>query len=457
MDDQHNAHAMSCAGHKLVETPNIDRLAKEGTRFPAAFTQAGQCCPSRYTTWTGRYPRSHGLRWNGMHENKEELTIFEILHAQGYVTGTVGKHHMLSPLQQHGFDFQCDMRDYFKFVSQSPNSDVRAGMNHGEFDPALEGIFGKVGTLHQDNEHHKDGFFATQGLQFIERNADVPWCLWMSFFGPHTPITPSEPWASSIDPKQVELPPSVQAATERAARGELGPLMKRWKHCQQASPDVHAQVMAAYLGYVEQIDYNIGRILDQLDRLGLAERTIVVFTSDHGDLMGEHGAWRKGVFGYDATLRVPMILRGPGTAQGQVRPELVGLVDLVPTVLDWVGTPIPSNVQGKSMLELLRGHDSDWRRWIVSETGLRGLRSGHSLALRTERYKYVRTELGEQVFEELFDLTLDPWETENCLDRGGYRGIAADLAEQLGVWEATTESAPVYPIVVRQERRPAGR
>jgi len=438
MTDQHNVHALGCYGNREVQTPNMDRLAREGTLFERAFCQTGQCCPSRYSIWTGRYARSHGLYFNGQLENVKEDTVGDILQRKGYKTATIGKHHMHMEVMQdkHGFDVVIDLPEYRTFLEAAG----KTGQDRkGDFLP--ENVHpgrSRVGPCRVDNDHHKAGYWATRAIDFLRENSEQPFCLWLSFYGPHTPITPSEPWASMYDPARVTLPPNHSYDYDYNTPGLKGTQEKSGTF----DADLHRKTLAYYYGLVSQIDYNIGRVLDELDRLGLADNTAVVYTADHGEMMSEHGAWTKGGQGYDATVRVPLILRCPGVIpRGVRRQALAGSIDLLPTLLELTHQPIPQNVQGKSLVAPAMGESGAWRDTIFSEIG--ASLENQTVTTRTANAKYiVYRKNGKMVYEQLFDLEKDPWEMKNEIGNPKYQQMLAIMRDKLARWERETKTVP---------------
>jgi arylsulfatase A-like enzyme len=298
MTDQHSARALGCYGNNEVRTPNMDRLAAGGVLFERAFCQTPQCVPSRYSIFTGRYARSHGTYSNGQTQNSQEQTVAEMFKRAGYATATLGKHHMVmgAATQNHGFDL----------VFNAPGTGLT---RDGMFLPYDEVHPGRspVGKTALSNDDHPAGVITTEAIEFLRAHRDRPFVLWYSFSGPHTPICPSAPWADWYDSDKLTLPPGVNLI-DRDMPGVEGLLAKSGKYSENR---YHRQTLAYYYGLVSQIDHNIGRVLDELDALGLSDNTIVVYTADHGEMMAEHGAWTKGRSGYDATIRVPLILPLP--------------------------------------------------------------------------------------------------------------------------------------------------
>jgi len=206
--------------------------------------------------------------------------------------------------------------------------------------------------------------------------------------------------------------------------------------------DLHRKTLAYYYGLVSQIDHNIGRVLDELDRLGLADNTAVVYTADHGEMMSEHGAWTKGHQGYDATVRVPLMLRCPGVIpQGVRRKEPACSIDLLPTLLELTQQPIPKNVQGKSLVAPAKGQAGAWRDTIFSEIG--NSVENQTVIARTANTKYVVYRQDAKVtYEQLFDLEKDPWEMKNEIRSPKYQQMLTTMRDKLDRWERQTKAVP---------------
>lgn len=431
MSDQHNAHALECYGNAEVSTPNLDQLASHGVRFQNAFCQTGQCVPSRYSIWTGRYARSTGTYSNGNGQNAAENTVADLFKKAGYVTGTIGKHHMImnAENQNHGFDVVLVPTDRAKPVNPLPYDEVHPGRS-------------EVGESPLPNDKHTCGLITQESIKFIDENKDKPFVLWCSFPGPHTPITPSAPWSKQYNPKKLTLPPN-HLSIDTLMPGNSGLLSKSGKYTIDFS---HNQTLAYYYGLVSQIDYNIGKLLAELDKLGIRGNTIVVYTADHGEMMSEHGAWTKGMTGYDATVRVPMILSyGKQFDGGRRIDELVCSIDLLPTLLDLAGLKIPANIEGKSLVTLKPGTPT-WRDYAFSELGSSPQTS--VITVRGKAAKYVLFRRGGKLeYEQFFDLKSDPWETTNLVKNAKYQNELIKFRMALNNWEKETETAK--PVVAK--------
>ena len=433
MTDQHNARALGCYGNREISTPNMDRLAEEGVLFENAICQTGQCVPSRYSIFTGRYSRSHGTYWNGQDQDGSELTVAELFGAAGYVTGTIGKHHMnmTEANENHGFDTVLVPRVRLHPVDTLPFSEAHPGRSY-------------VGPSSLPNEEHTCGLITQASLDFILANQDKPFVLWCSFFGPHTPINPSRPWADMYDPEKLTLPANHGNVDMKIP--DMESLISKSGNYSRTS--YHRYTLAQYYGFVSQIDHNIGRLLDELDELGLTDNTLVVYTADHGEMMSEHLSWTKGLTGYDATIKVPMIIRDSRYFKGGKRISKTACsIDFLPTFLEYAGLEIPEQVQGHSLLPSHMEKDS-WRKVAFSQIGTDC--ENCVITVRSETQKYVMFRFDNKLeYEQFFDLEKDPWEMENLIEETGYQDKISEFREVLHQWETETETKMPEPLISR--------
>ena len=245
------------------------------------------------------------------------------------------------------------------------------------------------------------------------------------------------------DPEKITLPSNYPC--------KLTPCPRMMEQAQEqfraVTPDQHREILARYYGFVSQIDYNIGLVLEELKRLGLAENTVVVYTADHGEMAAEQGTWTKFTLNYEGTAHVPLIIRMPGVLpKGAVVDELVGLVDLLPTLCELTGRPVPEKVQGTSLLALAQGKPVAWRDVIFSEIGYPGRAAGRCVLARTHSHAFIQHENYGQPFEELFDLTKDPWQTRNVASEEDYAAVVEALKQEIVQWEKTTDHAAMIPV-----------
>jgi arylsulfatase A-like enzyme len=475
MTDQHNARALGhtdngFGGVPSSLTPNLDALAAGGTRFDAAFCATPQCSPSRFTVLTGRWPHDHGLRWNGIWEPHGQVTFPRLARAAGYVTATIGKHHFnwllqSAPLvEDHGFDLVIDWSDYSNFCASRSTPTFLAPGRYW----AMPGLFNERGggyhlpwagfTLNT-NELHPAGFWADQAIRFLEQRAGPggdgqPFLLYYSMVGPHPPMLPTgsadpQDWAHIFHPySQLALAPNLNkvATTTRLA------IHQGFR--EGMTPEQHREALSYYYGLINQIDWNIGRVLARLESLGLADETIVVFTADHGEMATEMGCWAKGAGSYEALTRVPLIVRLPGTVQqGLVSEALVSNIDLVPTLLELTGVPIETAdrafLPGASLAPILAGDGtpSGWRDRVFIEQGdPHAIRFLRSRTIRTATTKFVQDEMGGGE-SEFYDLALDPWEIEDLSSDPARQAEIAGLSAELDAWWDDEQGhAPHYTV-----------
>ena len=477
VNDQHNHHALGCGdngygGLSTSLTPNLDRLAARGVRFERAYVPTAQCCPTRMSLITGRWPHNHGLRMNSVWGPRGGMSLPALARRAGYATATIGKHHFywldqLPLLEDLGFDLILDADHYSDYCHDHGRSIHSAPGNHWALPNLPRSLEHSTGFTFNENEFHRAGYMADRAIEFLEaRAADQrPFLCYLVMYDPHTPILPTGPaspedWAHLYQPASgLALPPNLDKLSTTA---RLSSLQAAYG---SVSPDQWREVLSYYYGLITQVDSNLGRVLSRLDQLGLARNTLVVFTADHGEMGSEMSTWTKGAGSYDALTRVPLILSLPGVLPaGGLRRELVSTLDLVPTLLELTGIPIEdadsARLDGRSLVDVMLDRvPDDWRTVVFNEYGT----SVAPGALRTRmardaRYKYSYDEKngGE---EELYDLESDPWEIENRIDDTSPEIQAAlqTLRAALALWwndelghapeylEAGDETAPPTP------------
>ena len=476
LTDQHHPRMTGWGGNGFGGvssslTENLDRLADEGVVFDRAYCTAAQCSPSRYSLMTGLYPHEHGLRWNRVWEPTEQVTLPEVLRDVGYATATIGKHHF-SWLQQptpqrhdHGFDLVVDMDDYNAHC-QAAGIPIYTAPSQRVVMPGLPGsLTNNAGYTANTNAFHPTGYWADQAIGFLEDSeaSGRPFFCVYSHFGPHTPILPSGPsdpndWAHRFHPfQQLTLPPTFQA-THANPR-----LIDRQTLYGSMTAADHREVLSYYYGYIAQLDYNIGRVLDRLAALDLDRNTLVLFTSDHGEFASEFGCWTKGGGPFDCLTRVPLVARLPSVGRSGVRRQaLVSGVDLMPTVLELTGAPIPDevrrNLSGTSLLPLLMGEPSPPRERVFSEFGAPFLaQDGAQLSVSRTGRKF-NLDAGFGGFQQLFELSADPYELVDLLRPVSPGAPALAQAERVELerwWGDPADHAPVYRPSGDSTARPA--
>ncbi|MBV9552759.1 MAG: alkaline phosphatase family protein [Alphaproteobacteria bacterium] len=466
MCDQLRFDYLGCYGHPHLETTNIDALAARGVRFDRAYVQSPVCGPSRMSFYTGRYMRSHGANWNGFALRVGEPTLGDYLGELGMRTVLVGKTHMaadLAGMKRLGIDptsslgvhlSECGFEPYERDDGLHPSSRPRPAYDdylraHGfdganpweEWANSTEGGNGWLLT-HSNRparlpaEHSETAYTTRRAMQFIDEAAadGRNWCLHLSYIKPHWPYIAPAPYHAMYGPGAV-VPP-VRDEAERAAPHPVYDALMRLRVSRNFARDaVRERVIPAYMGLVKQIDDELGRLFGFLDTRGLTGNTLIVFTSDHGDYLGDHWLGEKDFF-HDCTVKVPLIVADPSpeadATRGTASSALVEAVDLVPTFIAYGGgTPPPHVVEGRSLLPLLHGEMSaDWRRFAFSEydyamlearlTLNQPIRDCRLYMVFDGRWKYIHATGFRPL---LFDLARDPGELR---DLGADPAFAAE-------------------------------
>ncbi|MBI1291410.1 sulfatase-like hydrolase/transferase [bacterium] len=487
MCDQLRYDYLSCAGHPSIQTPHIDALARRGVRFNHAYVQSPICGPSRMSSYTGRYCRSHGATWNGFPLRIGEPTLGDHLRKIGVRPVLVGKTHMTADTEgmewlgidpgstigvnhsECGFepferddgihpagpwnDPELNYNKYLRangFEAEAPWEEW-ANSSEGSDGEILSGWLMRYNTLPAriPEEHSETPYMTRRAMEFIEGAGDEPWLCHLSFIKPHWPYVVPAPYHDMYGIGDIK--PVIRAASERDP-AIVHPVFKAFQDsriCQAfADPKVREAIIPAYMGLIKQIDDQLGKLFAWMNERGLAEKTMIVFSSDHGDYLGDHWMGDKDLF-HDVSVRVPLIICDPrpeaDATRGQVRDELIEYIDLSPTFLDFFGgKQLPHVLEGRNLTPLL--HDSQapragWRRYVFSEYdySTRYARvaldvppeDARMVMVRDERWKYVHTEGFRPM---LFDLEADPDELHDLGATPGYEEVRARLYEAIASW-----------------------
>ena len=422
VDDLNND--LSCYGHPLVQSPNIDRLARRGMRFDRAYCQYPVCNPSRASLMTGLYPEQTGVLSNAGDFRKRHpgiITLSQHFMSNGYFAARVGKiYHYGVPLQI-GTSGEDDPASWNKVVNP-------IGIDRTELEPVATLQKGKYGgtlswrIVESRDEDHTDGKGALEAIRLIEKNhpdkTGKPFFLAMGFFRPHTPYVAPEHYAKlypldKINPVMEKLgdrddiPPAALA--DRPHQRELSLVQRR-------------EIIQAYYASITLVDSCVGKLLDALDRLKLDDNTIVVFFSDHGYHLGQHGLWQKSDL-FEGSARVPLILSVPGMKNaGRATQSLAELIDLYPTLADLCGLTKPAHLNGQSLAPVLNDPSAKVRQTAFTVSNARGKIPGHrgtkplGHTIRTKRYRYTEWGGGKHGIE-LYDYKTDPDEYTNLAKR----------------------------------------
>jgi len=434
MDDQHRGDCLGAAGAHWLRTPNLDRLVKEGALFPKAYTSLPSCLPARASLLTGKSPWQHGMLGYINIPDRYEHEKPRMFTEAGYRTHAIGKMHFQGP--DHGYQsiileeawrklsdkgFKCDYRQWFE--ANHPDKDVDAtGLHYTDHRGGRPYPY--------EDALHPTNWTAEKGIEFLRTyQEDKPWFLKISFKRPHPPFDPPKRWLDYYD--KVEFPmPKVGQWAERKVPEGIGSLERTANATRGRFPEHEIRASRqAYFACISHMDEQVGRVIKALEERGELENTLILFTCDHGDMMGDNLLWRK-CYAYEGSARIPMIIRWPKslgikTPRGQIIPQLVELRDVLPTFLDAAGMNKPADMDGMSMLDLVRGKKQHWRKILDLEHAQIYWQGNSWVALTDGRYKYIYFTLtGEQQF---FDLDTDPHETINLADN-------VDQADTLIQW-----------------------
>ncbi len=405
--DQLRAPALGCGGDANVKSPHFDRLAAEGVMAANSFSTDPVCTPARAALLTGRYPHTVGMMVNHVRLSEKEVTFAHVLRDRGYATGYIGKWHLdgdgkpgfvpPGPRRQ-GFDYWAGFNRGHDYWTSTYYRDTDEPIQPGGYEPDYQ---------------------TDLALEFIRTHHRSPFCLMLSWGPPHTPLNPPDDYRAQYDPARMTLRPNVPHDGAARVRADL----------------------TGYYGHISALDTHLGRLLAELDRTGIAGNTLVVLTSDHGDMLGSHGLTGKR-WPYEESVRVPLLFRWPGgLPAGRVTEVLASSVDFAPTLLSLSGAAVPSAAQGRDLAPWIRGDDGgglgpeavylegmldhpdavppERRREAPSEWR----------AIRTHRHLLAVDLAGRPVY--LFDLQADPYQQENLARSPEARHVLDGLLREL--------------------------
>jgi len=481
MCDQLRWDYLSCYGHPRLHTPNIDRLSSLGVRFTNAFVQGPVCGPSRMSYYTGRYVRSHGAVWNFVPMPVGTMTLGDYLRPHCVRVAVAGKTHVeadsaglhrlgIDPrstdgvlaaqggfepfdrddgiwppgfadeshqytayLRDRGYDGANPWHDYANSAA-GPDGEILSGWNMR---------YARLPARVRETDSETP-YMTRRAIEFIEQNGEQPWLLHLSYIKPHWPYVAPAPYHAMYGPADV-LPVKQQ----RSELDHAHPVLQGFRDCEvsrnMSRPEVRDTVIPTYMGLVRQIDDQLGVLFDYLERAGRFDDTMIIFSSDHGDYLGDHYLGEKELF-HDSIVKVPLIVYDPrpGAVHGQVESRLVESIDLVPTILDAYGLPIPDHiVEGRTLTPLLRGEISAaWRDAVFSEndyafrdfvrvpTG-RPAEGCHMTMVRDYHWKFVHF---EGLRPQLFDLRNDPDEFVDLGADPAYAAVRERFQARLFDW-----------------------
>lgn len=488
MCDQLRWDYLSCAGHPHIETPHIDALAAKGVRFTQAYCQSAVCGPSRMSFYTGRYMFSHGANWNAVPLSVREKTMGDHLRPHGLRVALAGKTHMqidtegmdrlkIDPVSEHGVLItQCGFEPYdrddglhspsygtnndpyqnwlrelgydgetpwhdWANSAEGPNGEILSGweMRHARLPARIK------------EEHSETPFMTNRAMAFMEECGDEqPWCLHLSYIKPHWPYVAPAPYHAMYDTEHVI--PAIRTERERQSSHPVYAAFQQHQDSQSWSrQETRETVIPTYMGLIKQIDDQLGRLFAFMEEQGLMDNTMIVFTADHGDYLGDHWLGEKELF-HDTVCRLPFIVYDPDPAADATRgtndDRMVEAIDVLPTFLDAITGETESEshwLEGRSLVPLLRGEPTeDWRAAIFNEAdyAYRGARTTLGLEphqcrafmVRTADWKYV---LYEGFRPQIFDLKNDPDELTDLGDGQAPPEVEQQMREMIFDWLRT--------------------
>ena len=471
--DQQRFDTIAALGNRHIRTPNIDRLVAQSATFTHAYCQSPICTPSRASFLTGMYPSAVGVNGNGFRtfpRHYEDRLISKALHDAGYDCGLIGKLHLASAFLRRE-ERVNDGYDTFQYSHDHKGGNERGneyvewikgqGIDHNtvleprgiaslddyrnsQENPGFGGFIEP--TAENDNvppNLHQTHWCTEKAIEFIQRNRepDKPWLLSINPFDPHPPFDAPWDYYRRYDPES--LPGAHFSAEDLAHQHRLAAagidFQTEARHPQELE---HKHIQASYYAMIEFLDEEFGRLLDYLDETGQRENTIIIFMSDHGEMLGDHGLVLKGCRFYEGLVRVPLMISWPGRIKPQVSDELIELVDIVPTLYDLLDMNVPEYVQGRSAASRLCGEErsAPHREFVRTEhyAATNYPDETHATMYRDRRWKLVVYH--QKDICELYDLEADPWEHRDLSEDPAYADVKWDLLRKC--YDATIYAHP---------------
>lgn len=421
-DDLNND--MGCFGNPLVKTPNIDRLARRGVLFSRAYSQFPLCGPSRASLLTGRRPDVtgvHDLKTNFRTNLPDVITLPQLFKNNNYFSARIGKIFHYGVPGEIGTNGMDDQASWHKVINPKGRDKAEESLltnltpGHG-----LGAAFAFLAADGTDDEQ-TDGMIANEAVKLLEEKKDEPFFLGVGFFRPHCPYVAPKKYFDLYPPDKITLAKEIKNDLDDIPKAAIFTNPPHYGLNETQRRDTQR----AYYASITFMDAQVGKLLDALDRLKLSDNTIIVFWSDHGYNLGQHGQWQKFSL-FENSAKAPLIISVPGGIKGKKSPRIVELLDIYPTLAELCDLPT-SGVQGKSLLPLLKNPASSWNRPAFSQIK-KGKTTGRSV--RTERWRYTEWDEGRSG-TELYDERNDPGEFTNLSQKGEYAKVVNQLSDVL--------------------------
>jgi len=446
MADQQRADCIGCAGHPQIKTPHLDRLAAEGMRFAQAATVSPICMPARASFINGLYPHNHGMWTNVGEMPADDETVFHHLQRAGYLTAHVGKSHYYVQerktrhlahrepyLHARGLEYAhettgpwatCVTASYMTDDWQTKGLWEAFKQDYRKREHAPGGSNAATWPSPLPVEDFLDSYIGREAVEFVESyQDDRPMCLFVGFGGPHDPWDAPGEYAEMYAPQ--DAPPPIAIPQPNSTLPDWTAAKIDFNVSSQLALAKVPEIRANYYGKISLIDDWIGRILSAFERKGWLDDLLIVFWSDHGEMLGDHGRFQKQTF-HESSVRVPLIVRWPGRIpENAVSPALAEIIDVFPTLLEAVGGEPSARCLGRSLWPVFRNGEAELRRHQLSEID----HCGRHIMIRSRRHKYAVDELRRGYL--LYDLQNDPDEQHNLIADPKARGLQQQLHEDL--------------------------
>ena len=457
MSDQHKSDALGAAGDRVAKTPNLDAFCRSATRFENAYCSNPVCVPSRASLLTGLYTHNHRALNNTVPWPFEHKTIAHHFDRAGYMTGLIGKMHFVDA-QTHGFEYRLDFNDWWQYLGPKTKlyADELGRRNSGSGLPQIDELWRDEGDPWEGTRELDDrkgsvavgrasrmaeqdqfeAFVARESIRFLKNNGKKPFFLVSSFLKPHDPFMPSKRFADMFRAEDMKLPDTWGKVDVSKVPKEIRDSIEKGGGTPELrSADQARKRMAFYYANLAQMDEYLGRVLNALRELDLEKDTIVLYTADHGEMLGEHGLWNKFVF-YESSVRVPLVVRAPGVTQaGALSKTPVSLVQTLPTLLDLCGLPAAQGLDGTSFKQDLREPTTTRDTTVFSEYNLGNPRAKYMIRRGDFKYNYYVNDIAG-----LYNLREDPEEMPNLALEAASAGKVAEMKAQLLAWHKPEEA-----------------
>ena len=457
MTDQHKPDCLGVEGDRIARTPNIDNFAKTAVRFSNAYCANPVCTPSRASILTGLHTHNHRTWNNGTPWPFEHKTMAHAFSNAGYMSALIGKMHFVDA-QTHGFDYRLDFNDWWQQLGPMTKlyAEELSRRNSGsglpqiddlwrDFDDPWKGvreIDDRKGAVHVGRaskipeDHHFENFVARESIRFLRKHGkEQPFFLISSLLKPHDPFMPGKRFADMFRPEDMKLPDTLGKVDLNTVPRRVRNAIEHNAPCPELMDPARARVhMAMYYANLAHADDALGQVLKALHDLDLEDDTIVIYASDHGEMLGEHGLWQKFQF-YDPSCGVPLMFRVPGLTEAGARSDVpVSLVQLLPTLCELCGLTPPQKHDGDSMVDLIRQPSLKKQTKVYSEYDLQTPNAKYMMRSGDYKYSFWVNDM-----PELYHMRDDPKEMRNLAILREHKSRVEDLKAELLAWHRPAE------------------